>query len=366
LNADSSGFVAQASNPGLGYEVAHGRIVLDRWRLKFESPALTLEIPLTQLEIARGQGEDEGVYLTDPNQPGWEICTFETAILRDNALLTHTHTRSQLKEMQSRGEANRTLKITLYCLVGVVVAAIVATMLVSLMVRVLVARIPVEWEQKMGDSLMAEVKQEATFVEDPKLKAKLLSDVAPLVTALPKTGVEYKFYIVDDPTPNAFALPGGHVLVNTGLLELSKRPEELLGVVAHEVAHVTEKHSFRQMIAAAGPFLIFRTFLGGGSTSLLGAGSQMLVTQSFSQEYELEADAVGFQYLVAAHIDPRGLADMLGKLEAEEHRFADHMELRAFSSHPATEKRILRLNAKWKKLRNKSGFIDFNQLDPTP
>jgi predicted Zn-dependent protease len=74
------------------------------------------------------------------------------------------------------------------------------------------------------------------------------------------------------------------------------------------------------MISAAGPFLIFRTFLGGNSTSLLGAGSELLVTQGFSQEYELEADAVGFQYLVAAHIDPRGLAEMLGKLEAEERR----------------------------------------------
>jgi predicted Zn-dependent protease len=281
-------------------------------------------------------------------------------------LITDTHTRSQLKEMQSRGEANRTLKITLYCLAGVVVAAIAATMLVGVMVRILVARIPVEWEQKMGDSLMSEVRQEETFIEDPKLKAKLVRDVAPLVNALPKTGVEYKFYIVDDPMPNAFALPGGHVLVNTGLLDLSKRPEELLGVVAHEVAHVTEKHGFRKMISAAGPFLIFRTFLGGNSTSLLGAGSELLVTQGFSQEYELEADAVGFQYLVAAHIDPRGLAEMLGKLEAEERRYGGHMQLRAFSSHPATEKRIQRLNSNWKKLKTKTGFIDFTQPEPAP
>src|SRR5437660_11607096 len=126
-----SGYVAQASNPSLGYEVAIGHITLDRWRLKFESESFTLEIPLTQLEIVRGQGEDEGIYFTDPNQPGWEICTFDPAILRHNSLATHTHTRGQLKEMQSRGEANRTLKITLYCLVGVVVAAVVATALVG-------------------------------------------------------------------------------------------------------------------------------------------------------------------------------------------------------------------------------------------
>src|SRR5437762_2153079 len=106
LNEDSPGFVAQASNPVLGYETAAGRITLDRWRLKFECEQFALEIPLTQLEIVRGQGEDEGIYFTDPNQPGWEICTFDPAILRHNSLATHTHTRGQLKEMQSRGEAN--------------------------------------------------------------------------------------------------------------------------------------------------------------------------------------------------------------------------------------------------------------------
>src|SRR5947208_15699095 len=105
-------------------------------------------------------------------------------------------------------------------------------------------------------------------------------------------------------------------------------------------------HGFRHIISEAGPFLIFRTFLGGSSASLIGAGSGMLVSQSFSQEYELEADAVGFKYLVAAHVDPRGLATMLGKLEAEERRFGESMELQAFSIHPATQKRIQRLDAK--------------------
>ena len=211
---------------------------------------------------------------------------------------------------------------------------------------------------------MAEVRKEQTFNQDPKIKAKLLREVAPLMSVLPKTGVEYKFYIAESPIPNAFALPGGHVIVNTGLLDLAERPEEVVGVVAHEVAHVTQKHGFRQIISSAGPFLIFRMFLGGNSTGILGQGSQALVAQSFSQEHELEADAVGWQYLVAAHIDPRGLTDMLRKLEAEQHRLgASEMHLQAFSSHPATEKRLRRLDAKWDKLKDKSGFIDLSQLE---
>jgi predicted Zn-dependent protease len=99
----------------------------------------------------------------------------------------------------------------------------------------------------------------------------------------------------------------------------------------------------------------------------LGAGSQLVMTQSFSQEYELEADAVGWNYLVAAHIDPRGLPDMLRKLKAEEdkERLSD-MDIPGFRSHPDTQKRIDRLEAKWKKLNQKSGFIEFEALPVQP
>jgi beta-barrel assembly-enhancing protease len=168
--------------------------------------------------------------------------------------------------------------------------------------------------------------------------------------------------------PNAFALPGGHVMVNDSLINMASKPEELAGVIAHEVAHVTEKHGFRKIISEAGPYLIVRVFLGGsrGTAGALGGSSQLLVRQSFSQEYELEADDVGWKYLVAAKIDPRGLADMLKKLQAAQDRMGfGHFDLGAFSSHPATVKRVQRLDAKWNKLKDKSGFITYEQPEPS-
>jgi len=223
-----------------------------------------------------------------------------------------------------------------------------------------VARIPPQWEQQVGDDLMAELKTTETFVQDPKLLAKLDQGVAPLVRALPNNQLQYKFYLLEERIPNAFALPGGHVVVTTRLLEMSERPEEIAGVVAHELAHVTQKHGFRKIIASAGPYLIFKVFLGNSSGALpiLGESSELLVRQSFSQEYELEADDVGWQHLVAAHIDPRGLAEMLRKFQAEQQRVPGAKpQLNAFSSHPATAKRIQRLDAKWEKLKNKSEFV---------
>jgi predicted Zn-dependent protease len=197
-------------------------------------------------------------------------------------------------------------------------------------------------------------------VENPKLKAKLDQAVLPLVNALPTNYGPFKFYIVQDRFPNAFALPGGHVIVNTALLDMADRPEEVCGVVAHEIAHVTQKHGIRKIISEAGPYLVFKLFMSdrSGVFGVLGSGSKLLVSQSFSQEYELEADSVGWDYLVQAHIDPRGMVDMFHKLKLmQDNLGAEALSLSAFESHPQTEKRIRRLEAKWDRLKDKTDFV---------
>jgi len=144
------------------------------------------------------------------------------------------------------------------------------------------------------------------------------------------------------------------------LMELADRPEELCGVVAHEIAHVTQKHLFRKAISSYGPYLLIRLFIRdeNGLLGVLGESSHLLASQGFSQDYEFEADSVGWQYLVAAHIDPRGAIDILTKLKAEQAGMSGlDSGLRAFDSHPATEKRIRRLEEKWKKLKDKTSFI---------
>jgi predicted Zn-dependent protease len=202
------------------------------------------------------------------------------------------------------------------------------------------------------------LQQEATFTTDPKMMARLTNAVAPLLSAVDDHTRRYRFYIMEEAAPNAFALPGGQVVVTTGMLALAQSPQELDAVVAHELAHLTQRHVFREIISSAGPFLVFGVGLGakGGVVSLLGASSQLLIQQSFSQGYELEADAVGWNYLVAAHIDPRAMITMLRKLQVVERHEPADSEPAAFSSHPPTDKRIRRLEAKWRKFKGKSAF----------
>jgi beta-barrel assembly-enhancing protease len=355
-------FNGYVTHPSLGEEAVQGTITFAFWRLRFQSETATAEMPLSRLMIERDRAGDGRILFSDPEQPDWSVFTFDKSILERGPLLQQPHTQHQIRDMHGGRELNRRLKVTFAFIVAFALGAMVVSMLTGLMVRALVARVPVEWERDLGDGLMAEIKENEVFIDDKKLKAQLDRAVAPLLPVLPKSGAELKFYIIESPMPNAFALPGGHVLVNNSLIKLCDRPEELAGVVAHELAHVTQKHGFRKIISEAGPYLIVKIFLGGGRSTVgvLGASSQLLVRQSFSQEYELEADDVGWKYMVAARIDPRGMIDMLKKLKAEQDKMLfGNVGLGAFSSHPATEKRIHRLEVKWTKLKGKSGFIDY-------
>lgn len=354
-------FDGYVSHPSVG-EV-WGKIVFVGWRLRFESETTVREILLVKLQIKRDPAVPGEITFCDPEHPDWVIHTPAEDILGHEMLWQQPHTRNQIRALQSGRELKRALKITGICLGGFALAAVLVSLLLGWMVRSLVARIPVEWEQELGDKLMAELKAEEEFIQDARMQTNLLHAVVPLLRTVPTNGIGYKFYLQMNPLPNAFALPGGHVIVTTSLLELADRPEEIAGTVAHEVAHVTLKHGFRKTISSAGPYLLFRLFTrsGSGLLGVLAGGSQLMVHQSFSQEYELEADDAAWQYLVAARIDPRGLADMLRKLEAEhERRKFTVMEPQALRSHPATEKRLRRLDAKWRKLKDKSHFIAYD------
>jgi Zn-dependent protease with chaperone function len=353
-------FVGHATHPSLGEEIADGTIALSAWQLRFEGPRAVLEIPLKRLQLETGESGE--VVMTDPSLPDWVVYTLDARILQHQALLRQSHTRSQIKALRDQGDLSRRLKITGWCLGGFATLAAVIWMLMGIVVSALVARVPPQWEQQMGNDQIAELKQIETFIQDPKLLAKLDRAVKPLVDSLPTNQFQYQFYLVDDHLPNAFALPGGHVVVTIGLLEIADKPEEIAGAVAHEIAHVNLKHHIREQLTALGPLLMFNLFLHSKNQVLgaLGGSSQLLIKQSFSQEYELEADAKAWEYLNIAHINPRGCIELLGKFKLEEDRMKRFgvSEVQAFSSHPGCEKRIKRLEQKWKKVKDRTDFVD--------
>ncbi|MGP8200687.1 MAG: M48 family metallopeptidase [Limisphaerales bacterium] len=321
-----------------------------------------MEIPLEKLKV-EFEEDGRGIFFSDAARPGASIFTLDQAILRHPAIKSNRDVAAVLGQR----EVGRAFRLTLYFAVACVVATWLGSLAVSAMVGAIVARVPMTWEERIGEGEMEQLRSSGHLMEDSNNIAQLTALAAPLIHVLPADRRNVKFHIVTDPMPNAFALPGGNVVVNTGLLKLADQPEELLGVLAHELGHFTKRHAIRRIVAAAGPLVIFGVFLhsGSGAGNLLGTGAGLMIFEGFSQEYETEADVTGWSYLVAANIDPRGMIRALQKLEASEgvgvaalHKVVPQ----AFQSHPATEERIARLEGKWKKLARKTGFLELQPV----
>jgi beta-barrel assembly-enhancing protease len=363
LNGTTQGFDAELFHPGLGNEVLNGKVFIEPRAFVFRSGATTITIPVEQLVAELGE-EGDRIYFRNRTAPGLRIYTSDESILDAGGFGPAGTVRNLLERAATRQEIVRRLRLTAYVFGFCAVLGWLGVCATHLMVCSLVAQVPPEWEQEFGDEEMVELKKEGVLLDDTNRLAKLTDLVAPLLRVVPG-GTQFKFQIMRSDVPNAFAVPGGYIVVNSGLLKIADN-DELVGVIAHESAHITQKHFARKIISSAGPIIIFGTFLHSrsGLMNLVGQGSELLLTQGFSQEYETEADEVGWNYLMKANIDPRGMIGIFRKFKAEEavEKQAGGLP-QAFQSHPALDKRIAQLEAKWEKLHHQSGFLELEPVD---
>lgn len=361
-------FEARAFHPDFGNEPIEGSIFFTATLLCFrsaapESESSSIDIPLNRLKADLEENAEDRVILRDSAQPDLTIVTYDVEVLECTSVPAIFALCERLEARGTRRELSRRTKMVVFFVAGAALVLWLGMLATGVMVRAIVAKIPPETERKLGKEMLEELKSDFSFMDNTNQIARVTETAQPLLQALPPTQ-KWQFYLVNDRDPNAFALPGGHIIVTSGMLEFVKRPEELLGVVAHEVAHVTHKHGFRQVIASAGPFIIFQAFMGGGQSGAMSAvagGSAFLVEQSFSQEYEKEADDVGWDYLVKANIDPRGMIAVFERMRTIDSVSLGDVLPKAFQSHPDLDKRIARLEKKWKKLPRKTGFVELEE-----
>lgn len=199
-----------------------------------------------------------------------------------------------------------------------------------------VKHISSEQEAQLGELVLTQTK----------LRMKIL-DRGPAVDAVNAIGSRlttgsvhrYRWFVADRPDINAFAAPGGVVVVYSGLIRSAGSAEEIAGVLAHEVAHAELRHSLRGMIKSLGLRALVSLLVGDASGSVFADAATRLTELRFSREAELEADDEALRRLVAARINPNGMLRFYGKL-ASEQRLSPSAIL---STHPATGDRIERL-----------------------
>ena len=143
--------------------------------------------------------------------------------------------------------------------------------------------------------------------------------------------------VLKDRSVNAFAAPGGHVVVLSGLIDEAKSGDEVAGVLAHEIAHVIHRHPMESLVRAMGLAALAEALSGDG---LGGTAAMLLAVTAYSREAEAEADATAVALLEAAGYDPLGLTDFFGRMAGEEKRSGAGLIPSYLSTHPPSEARV--------------------------
>ena len=228
--------------------------------------------------------------------------------------------------------------------VGIVVLVVVVWVALPRLAEWTAAQIPVSWEEALGQRAFEELTEVFAAVqkdcETAAVRAALDRLTARLaVPAAIQVRAPYRFQVsvLDFGMANAFALPGGRVVLFRGLIDEAESPEEVAGVLAHEMGHVTHRHGTQAILRGLGVEVLFGLMLGELGEGLFGDIGATLLSLSHSREAEAEADEVALALLDDTGIGARGLAAFFERL-AESGRELP-AALQPLSSHPSHEAR---------------------------
>lgn len=206
-------------------------------------------------------------------------------------------------------------------------------------------------EIQMGQEYAQQINSQLPIVSDPEVNRymNVLGDSLAKLTK--RKDLDWRFFIVDAPEVNAFAVPGGFIYVNRGLIQRAATMDELAGVIGHEIGHVVKRHSIQQMEKAQGANLgvnlaciltnICNSGIANAAINIGGAA----VFARFSRQDESEADIEGFQYVVRAGISPEGIVTMFRRL-IEERKSRPGAVEGMFATHPLEEDRVAAVQAR--------------------
>jgi predicted Zn-dependent protease len=214
-------------------------------------------------------------------------------------------------------------------------------------------------ETALGRQLAAETDQKSKFVTDPII-TEYVNRIGQNIVLHSDAKVPFAIKVIDSDEVNAFALPGGFLYVNRGVVKAADNEAELAGVIAHEIAHVTARHGVEQ--ASKGELANYMSipliFLGGWGGYAIRQAAGLAIPLGFlkfSRGAEKEADRLGAQYLWAAGYDPQAMISFFEKLEAKEKKKPGTIA-RIFSTHPMTGDRITEVRNLLARFPNKSEY----------
>lgn len=284
------------------------------------------------LRAAPGIRTDTEINLMHSENPDARLVITDPAIVGQ---LTNMAPHIFKRRGSRRGLAYRLVLIAL--IIGIIAGLIFVV--VPKTAHVIAGVIPVQWELAWGRSIRNKFTAKTKVCRGTAGKEALDAMVARLLRTGPVRASEYHVTVtvIKSKTQNAFATMGGQIVVFSKLIEEMDGPDELAGVLAHEIAHVIARHPLTHTIEAF-TAMTFANMFGGGASDIGGA----LVVSSYSRTMEAEADRIASKILREARVSPRGLAKFFQRLQKAA-KGGTIGALAIFSTHPALAERAARL-----------------------
>lgn len=352
--ATSSVYQCHAFHDALSGGKASGELQLSAQGLHYKVGQLSGHLPFSQLIFSLGGASDRLVFIKHPSVPDLTLYTSDLNLLKNPLLVAHPECAPQINRARQHRQKNWSIFTAITALIFSVPIFLIWNM--DYLSGYAAKQVPVIWETKLGESVSAQYRISHTLMAKEKSDALLKPLVNPLINALNHSAYKYQFTIVNDGTLNAFALPGGFVTIHSGLILKAESADELLGVLAHEISHVEERHGVRSIVSNAGIYLLASALLGdvSGILATVSSAAPMLISQSYSRGFETDADEKSAQLMQRAKINPQGLPRFFEKMIAEEKAMFDKIEseeaktayktaLTFLSTHPASEERMQHL-----------------------
>ena len=366
----SDQYQCHAFNETLPNGKGAGQLSVETYGVKFSVGNINGLLPLERLSVSVGGANNRIVFITHPTKPEITLYTSDLSILKNTLLLAHSECSPQLKLAQHKRQSSWII----FGFVALIFLSLPVLLFLQMnrLSNAIAKQIPARWETALGQGVAAQYRITHTLMPKEQSDRLLKPLVTPLLAALSNSPFTYEISIVNDGDLNAFALPGGFLTINSGLILKAESAEELLGVMAHEISHVESRHGVRSIIGNAGVYLVVSTLLGDiqGMLATVSSAAPMLLSQQYSRQFETDADENAVKLLQQANINPEGLPTffekmileeqkMLAKIENENARSAYKKAITLLSTHPTSDARMAHLKKLIANHRN-----DYTNLEP--
>jgi predicted Zn-dependent protease len=204
----------------------------------------------------------------------------------------------------------------------------------------IVDNIPTKFDTTIGKEAFKYIKPQLLEPDNKELQKQLFLAITSLFPSATDGTFQYRIYIEKNNQVNAYALPGGIIVLNSGLVHAAQSSEEILAVVAHEISHIQYRHHVKNLVHRSTIYAISSIiFWEATNVALLKEGSSFLMSMHYSREQELEADREALKILTTAGISADGMISFFSRLIQNE----SSADFAILSTHPNTETRIQKI-----------------------